>query len=88
MERNRLSVLFADCQTSSQQQEARDIRDRAFAYLKKAVDQVRKAGKFACWQDKTKLSGYASEYLQRKMKRAYARKGKQAQPFHLSDIGV
>ena len=41
---------------------------------------VRKIGKFACWRDKDRLTGYASDYLRQKMKRARAKQGKQAQP--------
>jgi hypothetical protein len=39
-----------------------DIRNRAFIYLKQAVDEIRAFGKFCFWRDEKRLQGYASDY--------------------------
>ncbi len=38
------------------------MRDRAFTHLKKAVDEIRAAGRFLFWDDATRLQGYKSAY--------------------------
>jgi len=38
------------------------IRDKAYTYLKQAVDEIRECGKFAFWRKPDRLKGYASDY--------------------------
>jgi len=38
------------------------MRDRAFTYLKEAIDEVRAAGRFLFWDDAARLQGYRSAY--------------------------
>ena len=45
--------------------EAIQIRDRAYTYLKLAVDEIRECGKFAFWRNPDRLKGYFSEHWQK-----------------------
>jgi hypothetical protein len=40
----------------------KDLRDRAFTHLKKAVDEIRLYGKAEFWREPDRLKGYSSEY--------------------------
>lgn len=42
--------------------EAMVIRDKAYTYLKQAVDEIRECGKFAFWRNPDRLKGYNSDY--------------------------
>ena len=42
--------------------EAMQIRDKAYTYLKQAVDEIRECGKFAFWRTPERLKGYTSDY--------------------------
>ena len=44
---------------------ARVIRDKAYTYLKEAVDEVRACGQYVFWKNESRLKGYASEYTHR-----------------------
>ena len=43
--------------------EAKITRDRAYTYLKQAVDEIREAGKYVFWKDDARLKGYSSKYF-------------------------
>jgi hypothetical protein len=45
--------------------EAMLIRDKAYTYLKQAVDEIRECGKFAFWRTPERLKGYFSEHWQK-----------------------
>ena len=45
-----------------EQNESKIIRDRAFAYMKELVDEIREAGKYVFRNDKNRLKGYSSQY--------------------------
>lgn len=49
-----------------EESESMIIRDKAFTYLKQAVDEIRDCGKFVFWRNPDRLKGYASDYWQRK----------------------
>ena len=38
------------------------IRDKAYTYLKQAVDEIRECGKFAFWRNPDRMKGYTSDY--------------------------
>lgn len=57
-----LSRTLADSNAENGYNEALDIRNRAYAYLKLVVDEVRIAGKHLFWKNEEKLKGYRSEY--------------------------
>ena len=46
--------------------EAMLVRDKAFTYLKQAVDEIRECGKFVFWRNPDRLKGYVSDYWKTK----------------------
>ncbi len=46
--------------------EAKQMRDRAFTYLKEAVDETREYGRFAFRKNPERVKGYRSEHVRRK----------------------
>lgn len=38
------------------------VRDKAYTYLKQAIDEIRECGKFAFWRNPDRLKGYTSAY--------------------------
>lgn len=42
---------------------AKEMRDRAFTYLKEGVDAIREAGKFLFWKDEKRAALYSSKYF-------------------------
>ena len=48
---------------------AKIIRDKAYTYLKEAVDEVRECGKYLFWRDEERLRWYTSEYLRNRRKK-------------------
>ena len=40
-------------------------RDRAYTYLKQAVDEIREFGRYVFWRNPARIRGYASEYSRR-----------------------
>lgn len=53
----------ADGVQNSSERPEKDMRDRAYTYLKQLVDEIRSYGKYAFWNDEEKQRRYASEYL-------------------------
>lgn len=45
----------------------KDLRDRAYSYLKQSVDEIRDFGKYVFWEDEDKVKHYSSAY-QRKIR--------------------
>lgn len=41
------------------------IRDKAYTFLKQAVDEIRRCGKFAFWRTPDRMKGYFSEHWQK-----------------------
>jgi len=42
------------------------IRDKAYTYLKEAIDEIRECGKFVFWRNPDRLKGYVSEFWQKR----------------------
>ncbi len=62
-----LSRLLAQVRTEQREQYLlRDQRNKAYTYLKLAVDEVRRCGKFAFAQQPDRLKGYASSYWRKR----------------------
>jgi len=40
----------------------KELRDRAYTYLKQAVDEIRDYGKYAFWKEEKKVKLYSSNY--------------------------
>lgn len=45
--------------------EAMQIRDKAYTYLKQAIDEIRECGKFVFWRNPERMQGYVSEHWQK-----------------------
>jgi len=48
--------------------EAMIIRDKAYTYLKQAVDEIRNCGKYVFWRNPDRLKGYVSDHWKQKAK--------------------
>lgn len=48
---------------SNNNKPAKDMRDRAFTYLKQGIDTIRATGQFVFWKDEDKAKHYASAYF-------------------------
>lgn len=60
--------------------ETKDIRDRAYTYLKQAVDTVRECGQYLFYRNRKRYIGYTSQYIRtRKSKSANKSTPKQTQ---------
>lgn len=46
--------------------EEKEMRDRAYTYLKNIVDEIRDFGKYTFWEDEAKMKLYTSEYHRKK----------------------
>ncbi len=64
---DKLAALLAGAKSETETaSEAYDLRNRAYAYLKEAVDEVRACGKYIFWNNEERLKGYRSEFYHRK----------------------
>ncbi|WP_372641024.1 hypothetical protein [Ancylomarina sp.] len=73
-----LGVLLSEVNgaRSTNSKPTKDMRDRAFTYLKQGVDTIRATGQFVFWKDEEKAKHYAS---------AYHRKEPQKQEIEISE---
>ena len=70
-----LSVLLASSNGEKlKDNEKKVLRDKAYAHMKEAVDEIRRCGQYVFWKDKQRLKGYRSQYI--KMKNKSRKKGK------------
>ncbi len=46
----------------------KSLRDKAYSYMKAAVDEIRATGQYAFWRDDDRKKGYVSYYFKRKNK--------------------
>jgi len=53
----------------SDQNTERIIRDKAYLYLKQALDEVRVCGQFVFWRKDARLKGYVSQYFKNRRKK-------------------
>lgn len=47
----------------------RIIRDKAYTYVKQALDEVRACGQFVFWRDDARSKGYVSQYFKNRRKK-------------------
>ena len=50
----------------------RVLRDRAYTYVKQALEEIRNCGQYVFWRDEERLKGYVSQYHSRARRRAAA----------------
>lgn len=61
-----LSALLAKANGEvSEDDNAKELRDRAFTYMKLAVDEIRTVGQYVFYKDDVRKRGYISQYLKR-----------------------
>ncbi len=60
-----LGTLLAMSRAEDTNHGAKELRDRAYTYLKSAVDEVRAGGQHLFWHNEEKLRGYKSKYASR-----------------------
>ena len=62
-----LSVVLAKANgESGNDGDAKDVRDRAYTYMKQAVDEIRATGQYVFWRDEDRKKGYVSSYFKKK----------------------
>lgn len=54
-----------DIEIESADREDKTNRDRAYTYLKEAVNKIRSVGRYVFRRDPARVRGYASEYLRK-----------------------
>jgi len=47
----------------------RVIRDKAFTYVKQALDEIRNCGQYVFWHDEERVRGYSSQFLKNRRKK-------------------
>ena len=52
------------------QNESKVLRDKAYTHLKELADEVREAGKYLFWDNKTRYKGYTNSYWARKKRKS------------------
>ena len=62
----RAGDLLADAGVTREERTMKDIRDRAYTYLKQAVDAIRDCGKYVFYTDPDKAAAYASDFSRRR----------------------
>ena len=66
-------LLAASNSDRASDREVKRIRDRAYTFLKQAVDQVRACGQYVFWKDAERVQGYSSEYLRQVRRRFHTK---------------
>jgi len=62
-----LSVVLANANgAAGDDADAKEIRDKAYTYMKMAMDEIRNTGQYVFWRDEDRKKGYVSAYFKRK----------------------
>lgn len=65
-----MATLLAEANgDKAEQNESKVIRDKAYHYMKELTDEIRAAGKFVFWKDKSRYRGYTSSFWRTKNSR-------------------
>jgi len=65
-----LSVVLANANgEEGDEDNAKEMRDRAYTFMKMAMDEIRATGQYAFWRDADRRKGYVSNYHRRLNKR-------------------
>jgi hypothetical protein len=49
--------------------EAKDVRDKAYTFMKQAIDDIRSTGQYVFWRDADRKKGYVSAYHKKRSKK-------------------
>lgn len=66
---SQMELLLADVNAESPTSPQRIFRDKAYTYVKEAVDEVRAHGQFVFYNNDARRVGYASEFLRKQRRR-------------------
>jgi hypothetical protein len=73
-----LSSLYSEVSTGKNEENTeRVIRDKAYIYVKQALDEVRACGQYVFWRDDARLKGYASQYFKKRSKKSSSSSAKE-----------
>jgi hypothetical protein len=61
-----LSAVLALANGEDGDVDAKELRDKAFTFMKIAVDEIRATGQYAFWRDEDRKKGYGSRYFRKK----------------------
>lgn len=59
----KLSNILSESRVGEGYKDTKDLRDRAFTYLKQIIDEIREAGQYLFWKDEEKFVHFRSAYL-------------------------
>ncbi len=83
-----MGSLYADAVLAQRgKSNHREIRDRAYTHLKKAVDEIRAYGKFVFRENKERAAGYRSQFLRKRKGRKTAQPEPSTTPGAESESG-
>ena len=64
---NDLAVVLANANgEAGDDDQAKELRDKAYTYMTLAVDEIRTTGQYVFWRDEDRKKGYVSSYFKRK----------------------
>lgn len=62
-----LSVVLANANgAAGDDADVKEMRDKAYTYMKQAVDEIRSTGQYVFWRDEDRKKGYVSAYFKRR----------------------
>lgn len=83
-----LAKLIARAKAKAVRTDSFNLRNRAYTYLKKAVDEIRSCGKFVFIGDEERQKGYRSEYMYKKNRKRAENKKKNVNPADQNEAPV
>ena len=70
LQADNLSVVLANANDEAgDDADAKDVRDKAYTFMKLAVDEIRTTGQYLFWRDDDRRKGYVSAYKKRGRKK-------------------
>ncbi|MFH2024465.1 MAG: hypothetical protein ABIK30_01390 [bacterium] len=65
-----LATLYSQVNViQTEENTERVIRDKAYVYVKQALDEVRNCGQYVFWRNDARLKGYSSHYYKNRRKK-------------------
>ncbi|MFH2025804.1 MAG: hypothetical protein ABIK30_08265 [bacterium] len=65
-----LATLYSEVSTvQNEENTERIVRDKAYTYVKQALDEIRNCGQYVFWRSDARLKGYVSQYYKNRRKK-------------------
>jgi hypothetical protein len=65
-----LATLYSEVSTvQNEENTERVVRDKAYTYVKQALDEIRNCGQYVFWRSDARLKGYVSQYYKNRRKK-------------------